>query len=241
MKAGSAVPADVIDQDGRPGRWGECDVVDRGWHRPRAPVGRRAPVAGPGSAGPRDTGCEFPDRQGHSGDGEHRGGDRDCGTGAGDARAEQLRQWDSWLGYGWDVDARVCWRDPDSLSPTIRSMPGSNSSSATPSEVSSYKEVVPAATAPVARFVPYGQRRLANSLPTRALAGVSSRAMRGAAIALLVIGGLAGAVFWVALVAWPVSRETAHLVDFVSGRGTLVVCAITGNTLWQAAKLRDGP
>ena len=45
-------------------------------------------------------------------------------------------------------------------------MPGSNSSSATPSEASSYKEVVPAATAPVAPSVPYGQRRLANSLPT---------------------------------------------------------------------------
>jgi hypothetical protein len=35
----------------------------------------------------------------------------------------------------------------------------------------------------------------------RALPGVSPRAMRPAAIAFLVIGGLAGAVFWVTLVA----------------------------------------
>jgi hypothetical protein len=74
----------------------------------------------------------------------------------------------------------------------------------------------------------------------RVLAGVSTRSMRAAAIAFLVIGGLAGAVFWVTLVAWLVSRETAHVVDCVSGLGAVVVCAATANTLWQAAKLRDG-
>lgn len=67
---------------------------------------------------------------------------------------------------------------------------------------------------------------------------LSPRGMRASAIVFLAVGIVAGVGFWVGLVAWIVARASTYLVDSIAGFGGALVCALTGNTLWQAAKLR---
>jgi hypothetical protein len=89
-----------------------------------------------------------------------------------------------------------------------------------------------------------GARKTPNSIRylqavNHVLHRVSPRGMRVSAIALLVVGGLGSVAFWVGLVAWILGKGGFYLLDSVVGLGGTVVCGITANTLWQAAKLRD--